>query len=155
MIEIKVPRSFCTFIELLFFNKVDLEFAILTARDVVKGRVFGEKFGTDISNPTANEAIRWADPVGHVVLELRNKAVRVDSPEVWLDILDNLVDKYQDGVKGKLIRRRYIMKETILNTCKDLFIAKTTYYSLLNEVMFFALLLAVERRLVKVDSLEI
>ena len=131
-----------------------LEFAILEARDVAKGRGFGEKVGsvTSISNPTANEAVRRVAPVREVVLEAGgNKEIRVDCPEDWLYILNRLAEKYKNDIKGNIINRRYIKKEVVLSTCEELYIAKTTYYSLLNEVMFFALLLAVDRRLVKVD----
>ena len=80
------------------------------------------------------------DPKDAVLIRWKGKEEKIEKPEIWLKIFEN-VARDGDAVIREIITRRY-NNESYWKTCDDLFISTGMYYTHVKDILGYALALA-------------
>ena len=83
------------------------------------------------------------------------KALKLTSPEMkekekWLKVIEVTMKRYMGTRKGKLFEEQYINNSGEKYICNKLDVSRTTYYNWRNEIVNFAMQVAIEENLIKI-----
>ena len=137
-------------IEDIFRREKEIREAVLEAKLGTGGHTGGAPSGHSyISDPTPAAALRRAAELSCVTLYPSKE--RIFRPEAWLAVVDAVKAWCgRDTVKAEIFKRRYTGKEKSYDTCLEIHVEKSTYYSILMEIRNFALACAAQEQLVRV-----
>ena len=102
-----------------------------------------------ISNPTEQRGINLADKIKRVEIQHGKQVEIVTRPEEWLEVIDKTYLRFKDSPVSQVMERRY-QGELAHDTCKALYIGKTTYYYWQEDIISYAALIAVQKGLIKI-----
>jgi len=86
------------------------------------------------------------------------KALKLTSPEMkekekWLKVIEVTMKRYMGTRKGKLFEEQYINNSGEKYICNKLDVSRTTYYNWRNEIVNFAMQVAIEENLIKISNI--
>lgn len=86
------------------------------------------------------------------------KALKLVAPEMqkkekWLEIIEKTLKQYDGTDKGKLLEKKYFDELGELHICNELYISRATYYNWREEILLYMTLLAVQNKLINVNSI--
>ena len=116
-------------VDFICYNRDNIRKAVREARLDPHNERRGSNSGAYINDPTANKAMADLQPVPKIILEGRT----IEKPELWLSIIDNVYAQFGD-VERKIFDKRWTEKVKPVETIVDLYIERTTYYSLVHEI---------------------
>lgn len=82
-----------------------------------------------------------------ITIRWHGKEEIIEHPWVWLAIYDE-VEEAGDVTTRELLRRRFCKDESYWRTCDALYLSHSMYYSLLRDITYYALALAVSSGIV-------
>ncbi|EAX47544.1 prophage LambdaCh01, phage transcriptional regulator, RinA family [Thermosinus carboxydivorans Nor1] len=140
-------------IERYFYLHDKIARAVREAREqMLYGHAGTEKTGgvghCYISDPTANKAIGLVDPIQRV--EVDGETIR--RPEDWLKVVAATRQRFAGTPMGELMERRYIRNETIVKTCQEMHIDRSTYYYWREDIITYAAMVCCQVGLLKVSE---
>jgi len=97
-----------------------------------------------ISDITANAAIKNAMPLASVIVEYgmffngKRETLTLRKPEGWLKVVEWTKQQYKEGLKGEILKARYVACESRKETVERLNISPQLYSVLLTDIMTFA-----------------
>lgn len=92
------------------------------------------------------------DPKDAIMIRWKGKEEKIEKPEIWLKIFENVAHD-GDAVIREIITRRY-NNESYWKTCDDLFISTGMYYTHVKDILGYALALAVAYGVINVMPAE-
>ena len=107
---------------------------------------FGASGHSHVSDPTAAEAIRLAEVIPSVKCA---DGTTVEQPEAWLRVFQVAYETLA-GTPQDVMRRRYRLFEPYICTSLALHISDRTYYSFLDEVRSYVVMVAIQYGLIRV-----
>lgn len=97
----------------------------------------GEIHGSSVSNHTEAKAL---------------KLERINEAYSWCDIFERTRNHFRDTDKSKIMQYKYIDKLSERKICEKLCMDRSTMYLYETRIFEYALLIAVQRGLLKVDN---
>jgi hypothetical protein len=73
----------------------------------------------------------------------------LDSADPWHNVIESVINKYQDTEKGKLIDLRYQKRRREVQICMELHISQRLYYDWINDILQDVALMAAYEKLIK------
>lgn len=129
-----LSRKQMKFMDRLFYNAPALEKA------VAELRAEAASAAVQSVDPTSREAVVNIMPV--------NYAMGYNDPEQWLQVVELTWSRYNsESYMGKVMRRRYINRESPESTCIYSAIAESTYWDWRNELLTYAAMMALKKDL--------
>lgn len=120
---------------------------IVAERKATRGRSgFGGTARSGASDPTASEAIRQADEIKSVTCA---DGFCIKWPESWLGAFDEAYSRL-DGITRDIMRRRYQRNEGYVKTSIALNVSERTYYSVVDDIKSYVVIVAIQHGLVQV-----
>ena len=140
-------------IEKYFYIYDKIAQAVQEAREqLLYGQAGAEKTGGGghcyISDPTAQKAIGLADPIRRV--DVDGETIR--RPEDWLKVVAVTRQRFAGTPMGELMERRYWRNETIVQTCMEMSIDRSTYYYWREDIITYAAMVCCQVGLMKVTE---
>lgn len=121
--------------------------SIVRERKATRGRSgFGGTAHSGASDPTASEAIRQSDEIKSVTCA---DGFTVKRPEAWLGAFDEAYSRL-DGIMHDIMRRRYYKGENYVQTSVALNITERVYYSIVDDIRSYVVIVAVQHGIVLV-----
>lgn len=112
------------------------------AATLVADRAF-EGFDVDFSGSRVRSSPR-GNPVENKVLSAISEAERAWK---WCKVFEKTIERFKWTQKDELMRRRYIRRETDIETCSGICIDRSTYYHWLNEILEISFMWARDLRI--------
>lgn len=107
---------------------------------------FGGTGHNGVSDPTAKEAIRQADEITSITC---SDGLRVWKPEMWLAVFRESYENL-DGIMRDIMKRRYRDCESYVKTSIALNITDRVYYSIVDDIRSYVVMISIQHGLVKV-----
>ena len=118
-------------VDFICYNRDNIRKAVREARLDPHNERTGSNSGAYINDPTANKALADVQPLPKIVLGC---GTIVKKPELWLNIIDYVYNQCLCEIEQKVFDKRWSEKVKPVETIVDLYIERTTYYSLVHEI---------------------
>ncbi len=118
-------------IDLLFYNASKLEEEIKAVAAERRAAAFNS------ADPTAKEAVEHLASVPY--------ALGYDNPELWLQAVNETWEKYEGTSIGKIMHRRYCLKETWQRTVYESYVSDAVYFRYRSEFILYAALMLAKK----------
>lgn len=118
-------------VDLICYNRDNIRKAVYEARLDPHNERTGSNSGAHINDPTANKALADIKPLPKIVLAC---GTIVKKPELWLNIIDYVYNQCLCEIEQKIFNERWKEKNNANRISSSLFIDRTTYYDIVNNI---------------------